>query len=66
MPAVAPGALTFTIDHTQPGSQAHCGENNCSSAQYGPACGLDSIANTPSILTNRQGVEVQRKLLLLR
>ena len=48
--------LIFTIDaidHTQPGSQAHCGENNCSSAQYRPACCLDSIANTPFILTNR-------------
>ena len=42
------------IDHTQPGSQAHCGENNCSSAQYRPACCLDSIANTPFILTNRR------------
>ena len=41
------------IDHTQPGSQAHCGENNCSSAQYRPACCLDSLANTPFIRTNR-------------
>ena len=59
MPAVA-RRLIFTIDaidHTQPGSQAHCGENNCSSAQYRPACCLDSITNTPFILTNREACQ---------
>ena len=48
--------LIFTIDaivHTQPGSQAHCGQNNCSNVQYRPACCLDSLANTPFIRTNR-------------
>jgi len=59
VPAVA-RRLIFTIDaidHTQPGSQAHCGENNCSSAQYRPACCLDSITNTPFILTNREACQ---------